>query len=273
MKKILIFLVCVLTLNAISLDEKVAYLNNVKELIVLTQKMRGDTNVYTQGGKIDKAVVEADRKAYALSFKALQTKFKSVDTNVNEEFKKLNNYMVSLNGVAIELDNLTAFKANTLLIKEMLRIGAQVQENFFQDENVLRKQASAMMMKRILPLMEHLGQLRGLSAGAMACHNCKEDADLEHIKDYLAHTDDGVNNFVEQMKGLKKTYAKHYAQNLDLKLDAYKKEVHTYLYAIKSLVLESKKGNTEVYDFFKEGTKLIEKTLKFYDINEKALKN
>ncbi len=272
MKIIALFITFALSLSAIGLDAKIAYLGNVKELIVLTQKMRGNTNVYAKGGKVDKTVIEENRKAYAASFEALNKKFKSVDSSVDTEFNKLNRYMQSLNKVAIELDTLTAFKANTLLIKEMLRIGAELQENFFLQESALRQKASAMMFQQILPLSEYLGQLRGLSAGAVACHRCREDDDLEYIKDYLALAYDDLDTFVIQMKDLKNSYPKNYSKNLDIELEAYQKEVHAYLDLIETVVVKSKEDKGE-YDFFKKGTELITKTLKFYAANEEALKN
>lgn len=270
MKILLTWLTLLISLYAVTLEEKVDYLNNVKELIILTQTMRGDTNVYTKGEKMDVAVVNEDRKKVSASLKQLNEKFKLVDGSVDKQFVKLHTYMKSLNAVAADLDSLVTFKANSLLINEMLKLGAEVQTSFFANDSQLNQEASAMMMKKILPMTEHLGQLRGLSAGAVACRSCNDEDALEYIKDYLALTADDLDEFTIEMTALQSAYPKAYPQNL--KLEAYSKGVKHFLVHIEDLVLEGKKMKSDECDLFKQGTKMIALSLEYYDMNEAVLK-
>jgi hypothetical protein len=270
MKAIILLVTFFITTYAVTLQEKVEYLNNVKELIILTQTMRGDTNVYTKGEKLNVTIIDKDRKEVSASLKKLQSKFKMVDASVDAEFAKIHKYMKALNGVAADLDSLVTFKANSLLIQEMLRIGIEVQGSFFVKDSKLHQDASAMMMKKVLPMTEHLGQLRGLSAGAVACRNCNDDDALEYIKDYLALTADDLDDFTVKMTALQHAYPKKYPK--DLKLETYAKDVKHFLAHIEKVVLKEGEMQTQEYDLFVQGTKVINKTLEYYKINEATLK-
>lgn len=274
MKTIILLITMFISVHAISIDEKVAYLNNVKELIILTQKMRGDTNVYIKSDGTDMSIIEEDRKKVFNSFEQLHMELKISDISIDEEFRRLNKYMNSLNTIAVELEPLVTFKANSLLIKKMLEIGDDVQKNFFTDENDLHKKASFVMMKRVMPMTEHLGQLRGLTSGIIACGNCNDnDDDLEYIKDYLAYAYDDLNELIIQMKLLKKSYPKSYPNNLDYQLHRYEVDIKHYLKHIEDVVLEKTKIKSSECDFFAEGTRLIDMTLVYYNMNEAVLKN
>ena len=271
MKTILLLITLFISVHAVTLQEKVAYLDNIKELIILTQTMRGDTNVYTKGEKIDVNIIEEDRKKVATSLKKLHKKFKTVDVSIDAEFKKLHKYMKSLNEVAVDLDSLVTFKANSLLIKEMLKIAGEVQESFFLNDTRLHKDVSAMMMKKIMPMTEYLGQLRGLSAGAVVCRHCDDDEALEYVKDYLALTADELDEFTVQMAALQTAYPNQYPK--DLKLEEYTKNVKQFLVHIEEVVIEKREIKEEECELFIQGTKAIDKTLAYYKIDEKILRN
>jgi len=270
MKIAVLLLTFLISSYAVSLKEKVDYLNNVKELIILTQTMRGNTNVYTKGEKLNMTIVAEDRKEVMESLKKLQGKFKTVDISVDAEFAKVDKYMKALNEVAVDLDSLVTFKANSLLIQEMLRLGSEVQASFFVNDPKLYKDASAMMMNKVLPMTEHLGQLRGLSAGAVACRNCNDDEALEYIKDYLALTADDLDEFTVEMTALQNAYPTKYPK--DLKLASYAKDVKHFLVHIEELVLEGREIKEQECDLFVQGTKVINKTLEYYQMNEATLK-
>jgi len=270
MKTVLLLLTFFISTYAVTLAEKVEYLNNIKELIILTQTMRGDTNVYTKGEKLNVAIVDEDRKEVSASLKNLQSKFKVVDVSVDAEFAKIHKYMKALNGVAADLDSLVTFKANSLLIKEMLRLGMEVQRSFFVKDSKLQQDASAMMMRKVLPMTEHLGQLRGLSAGAVACRNCNDDDALEYIKDYLALTADDLDEFTIEMTALQNSYPEQFPK--DLKLESYAKDVKHFLVHIEEVVLENREVKAQECDLFVQGTKVIDKTLEYYKMNEAVLK-
>jgi len=278
MKKITLLLITtVLSLSAVSLDDKVAYLNNVQELIIMTQKMRGDTNVYVKGGNILLSEIDDDRDNVATSLRNLRHKLKTVDISTNDEFMKLHTYMQSLNEVAAELDTMTTFRAYSLLIREMLTLGTNVQDNFFADGSERQKRVSAVMMKNILPMTEHIGKLRGLGAGMAACGQCSDD-EVNYSKEYLTDVTDDLNELIVLMKALNASYPNSYPKNIEDQLDRYQSDVISYLEFIetkfsKTEISEIETVTVDAYDFFSHGTSVIDHTLSFYEMNVMILKN
>ena len=278
MKKIVLILITVvLSLSATSLDDKVAYLDNIKELIILTQKMRGDTNVYVKGGDIVLSEIEDDRDNVMTSLRNLHYKFKTVDLKTNDEFDKLHRYMQSLNEVASELDNMTTFRAYSLLINEMLKLGVKVQENFFVNGSEREKRVSVVMMKDILPMTEHIGRLRGLGAGLAACGQCNSD-EFTYTKEYFADVIDNLDELVVSMKALNASYPNRYPKKLDKQLEKYQADVKSYVEVIEAKLSETELGEIksiklDAYDFFSHGSSLIDHTLSFYEMNKLILQN
>jgi len=272
---ILLLLTVVFSLSAASLDDKVAYLDNIKELIILTQKMRGDTNVYVKGGDIVLSEIEDNRDNIMTSLRELRYKFKTVDIKTNDEFDKLNHYMQSLNEVASELDNMTTFRAYSLLIDEMLKLGLKVQENFFVHGSEREKSVSIVMMRDILPMTEHIGRLRGLGAGLAACGQCNSD-ELTYTKEYFSDVIDKLDELVVSMRALNASYPNRYPKNLDQQLIKYQADVKSYVHVIETKLTEHELGEIEsikldAYDFFSYGTSLIDHTLSFYEMNKLIL--
>ncbi len=273
MKKIILLLItAVFSLSAASLDDKVAYLDNVKELIIMTQKMRGDTNVYIKGGDIVLSEIEDDRDNVATSLRNLRHKFETVDIQTNDEFDKLHRYMQSLNDVASELDTMTTFRAYSLLINEMLKIGVEVQENFFVNGSERQKRVSMVMMKNILPMTEHIGRLRGLGAGMAACGQCNND-EFTYTKEYFVDVIDTLDELVAAMQTLNASYPNSYPKNLDQQLKKYQTDVKNYIGIIETRLSSAELGEIEsikldAYDFFSHGTSLIDHTLSFYEMNK-----
>ena len=272
MKKIILLLItAVFSLTAASLNDKVAYLDNVKELIIMTQKMRGDTNVYIKGGDIVLSEIEDDRDNVTTSLRNLRHKFETVDIQTNDEFDKLHHYMQSLNDVASELDTMTTFRAYSLLINEMLKIGVKVQENFFVNGSERQKRVSTAMMKNILPMTEHIGRLRGLGAGMAACGQCNND-EFTYTKEYFVDVIDTLDELVAAMKTLNTSYPNSYPKNLDQQLKKYQADIKNYVEIIETKLSSAELGEIEsikldAYDFFSHGTSLIDHTLSFYEMN------
>lgn len=271
MKMIAVWIMLVTSLYAISVQEKVRYLDNIKTLIILTETMRGNTNVYTKGETMDIKVVEKDRAAVSKALKKLHKVFEQANLSQDRSFQEIDKYIQNLNEVASELDSMVTFKANSLLIKEMLRIGGAAQVKFFSQPDTLNYKASQVMMFQILPMTEYLGQLRGLSAGEVACHGCSDDESLEYIKDYLAEANDALYELTTQMKVLKKHYPRHYEVLSYDEVLVYEREVKHYLDHIEAVVINKQPVADQDCDFFVQGTKMISQTLRYYDINKAAI--
>ena len=179
--------------------------------------------------------------------------------------------MQSLNEVAAELDTMTSFRAYSLLINEMIKLGINVQENFFVDGNKRQQQVSSAMMKNILPMTEHIGKLRGLGAGMAACGQCTND-ELTYTKEYFTDATDDLKALIKVMKALNTDYPNRYPKSLDHQLERYQTDVKNYVSLIESRLTDSELDkmdsiSIDAYDFFSHGTSLIDHTLSFYEMN------
>jgi len=272
MKKIMIlFMTMILTVSAVTLDDKVKYMNNVKELVVLTQKMRGNTNVYMKGGYVTQSIISDDRNEVADSLRNLHRQFKTVGFEIDDEFATLNLYMQNLNDVAAELGDMTTFQAYSLLIREMIKLGGKVQEDLFKNDTEINKRLSSVMMKSILPLTEELGKLRGLGAGSAVCSTCEDD-ELDYLQDNMANVLDDLDSFVLEMNILYSDYKMNYRDILPAQLSRYQKKVREYVKYVDAKIMADENINIDSYDFFDKGTDLIDQTASFYDINAAILK-
>ncbi|RLA72003.1 MAG: hypothetical protein DRG24_04065 [Epsilonproteobacteria bacterium] len=273
MKNVLLLLMTVIiSLSASSVNDKIDYLANVKELVVLTQKMRGNTNVYLKGGYITLSTISEDRDEVAASLRSLHHNFKIVGFKVDDEFATLNLYMQSLNDVAADLNTMTTFQAYSLLIKEMISIGEKVQVDFFMDELELDQRVSSIMMKNILPLTEQLGKLRGFGAGAAVCRECAED-ERYYLQEYIDTALEDLRTFVLEMKSLAGDFPELYSDDIDAHLNLYQSRVRDYLQLVELKLMDGNDRKIDTYDFFSQGTSLIDQTLKYYDMNEIILRD
>ena len=261
-----------LSVSAASLDDKVIYMENVKELITLTGNMRDDTHVYSRGGYVSFSDIEEDRQRVATSLRDLHHKFQTVDIKIDDDFAELNLYMQHLNEVTSELDPMTTFRAYTLLTQEMIRLGQQVQEKFFINSGERHQRVSSVMMKNILTVMENLAVLRGLGSGAAACGECDDEEQLE-LKAYVADVIDHVDALSLEMQALKWSYPKSYPAKLDAHLNEYQKRVEKYILLVETKLIDVERVDLDQYDFYSNGTSLIDQTLKYYSMNEMILKN
>ena len=267
----LLLMTMVLSVSAASLNDKVIYLDNIKELVILSQKMRGDINVHLKGGDVPYADLNDDRDDVDASLRDLHLKFQTVDIKTDDEFAKLNLYMQSLNDISLDLSPMITFRAYTLLIREMITLGADVQETLFVDDSERHKRASSVMIKNILPVTENLGKLRGLGSGVAAYGEC-DDEESKALKDYIVDVTDDLNALVLEMQSLSWTYKGMYPKSLNSELNRYQKEVKKYIELVELKLLDEDHIDVDTYDFFSRGTSLIDQTLKYYTMNAILLK-
>ncbi len=270
-KALLLLITMVFSVSAASLNDKVIYLDNIKELVILTQKMRGDLNVYLKGGDITYTELYNNNDNVGTSLRDLHRKSQTVNIQTDDEFSKLNLYMQSLNDISTDLRPMTTFKAYSLLINEMIILGADVQTDLFIDNSERHQKVSAVMMNTILPITENLGKLRGMGSGVTAYGEC-EDEECSALEDYIVAVLDDLDELVLQMQSLSYEYKSMYPQSLNSELNRYQREVKKYIRLVELKLLNEERVDVDTYDFFTQGTSLIDQTLKYYTMNEMLLK-
>ena len=272
-KVILISLLLVLNLSAFSLFggntkelEKVDYMNELKNLIVATQKTRGLTNNYMNGNVVSMLLVHTERKEIKKSLKALK-KFSDLDNST----LILESKLLALNKIAFKQDAHKSFAAYTALIEKMLSIGDKFVENQMNDTSELRKKASVMMMNNILPFTENIGKIRGLGSGVVA-RTYANDSENKQLQSFV----DTVQNLNEaeapNMKVLAFKYPQFYSSDISEQIEEVSKETQEYIKLTESKVIGQKDITLNTNAYFNQGTNIISKALKLFEENSNAIK-
>ncbi len=274
MHRILIALFAfVLSVSAASQTEKVIYLENLKELILQTQDMRGKTNVFLNGGSFAQFNVYKDRKEIEKRFRTLHYDFKLVGVETDKKLANIETQMQSLNDVAFELKPQFTFNGYSALIEAMISLGGEAQENLFKEESERHQRTGNLMMTKIIPLTEWLGKLRGIGSGVIVRGESEAD-EIEAMREYTAEILDLLQATSMEMKTLGKSNAKKYPKELQAWLNKYALDVKTYVSLSEDkLMNEDKDIHLNADDYFMQGTDLITKTMDLYEMNGDALKN
>ena len=271
LKILLILTVFITSLFSATLNDKIDFMRDEKKLLILTQELRGKTNMYAKGGFVGLGSTDDEIEEISTTFRRIHRSSDIVGMKIDNEFSMIDLYMKDLNELAAELDPMTTFKAYSLLIREMLRLERETQDAFFHNDTQMHKKISAVMMKQILPLTEHLGKLRGLGSG-VAAHRLCNDEEHHYLQETMANTLDDLDAFVVEMNALRQRYKDHYPDGLKSHLKSYQKKVHDYVDFVDAKLSNENAIDVDSYDFFSHGTSLIEQTLRFYEMNEMILK-
>ncbi len=261
----------VLSASAITQAKKVEYMGNVKNLIVASQKTRGGTYNFLNGSEFAQFGVFEQRSKIKKAFKAINHDYYVVGRELDGEFDKLRKQMKSLNKMAFQLEPLTSFKAYSVLINKMIVTGGKVQIKLFGKGSELDKRASDLMMNKIMPLTEGLGKLRGLGSGIAARNECEDD-EIDYMEEYVEEVHVNMNKVITAMVNINKKYGKKYPEGLNEQLTKYRKDVNKYVALAKTKLIGKDGIKVDPNQYFDQGTKLIGGAIKFYTMNEKALK-
>jgi len=272
-KVILISLLFVLNLSAFSLFgnskqelEKVEYMNELKNLIVATQKTRGLTNNYMNGNVVAMLLVHTERKEMKKSLQALK-KFSDLDDST----LVLESQLITLNKTAFKQDSHKSFVAYTVMIEKMLAIGNRFVAQKMKDSSELSQKASRMMMNNILPFTENIGKIRGLGSGVVARTYSKNSEDKQ-----LMSFVNAVQNLNEveapNMKVLAFKYPQFYSKNVPEQIEDVSKDTRAYISLTETKVIGKKNIKLNTNAYFNQGTDLITKALKLFDENANAMK-
>ena len=274
MKKIIILtLLIVLNLSAFSLFssneealKKVAYMQEMKNLIVSTQKTRGLTNSYMNGNTVAMLQVHAERKEMKRAFAKLE-KLSAVDSNV----LKLKNDLYKLNKKAFKKKANDVFSSYTKNIDQMLLISKNFVDTNFKKSSELTQQASTMMMSKILPFTENIGKIRGMGSGIVARKHSTKDEDKQ-MSSFVDSVEDLSQAEAPNMKILARHYPKLYSDDIGKDVDNIDSKVKKYMRLTRNSVIASKNIELSANEYFTEGTSLISQALVLFDANVEAIK-
>jgi hypothetical protein len=263
-----------LGLNAASVSskDKADYLNDIKNLIVATQKTRGGTYNFLNGNEFAQFGVYEERTKIKNYIRTLRQKSKVTIPSIDKEFDTLKKQLRSTNKMAFKLDPLIAFKAYSTLIEKMISIGKQAQQAFYSNSGELNEKVSHLMMYTIIPLTDGLGKLRGLGSGIIARTECEEE-EVELMESYIDEIHTHLKKLDHDLTLLGKKYPKLYPKDLFKKYNKYDGEIKSYIKFAKSKLIDKSDIDEDSNKYFAEGTHLIKSTTEFFKINKQILVN
>lgn len=274
MKKIiLISLLIVVKLSAFTLfgDEKnelakLQYMQELKNLIVATQKTRGLTNNYMNGNTVAMLQVHAEISEMQKSIIALE-KLSDVDNSVIV----IKDDLLNLNKKALKIDSQQAFDTYTKLINKMLLIGSNFVTNNMKDSSKFSKEASSMMMNKILPFTENIGKIRGLGSGIVARTYSKPDEDIKMLS-FVANVETLAKEEAPNMNILSQKYPEYFDSDISKEVDLISNDTQKYMDLTKNSVISKKDIKLNTNKYFNQGTGLISKALSLFEANANAIK-
>ena len=273
MKKVLLIsLLMVLNLSAFSLFgnsekelQKIAYMTELKNLIVATQKTRGLTNNYMNGNVTAMLLVYSQRKEMKKSLKALK-KFSELDNST----LVLHDKLIRLNKKAFKQDSHKSFSDYTQHINKLLSIGSKFVSSQFKDSSELEKKAAEMMMNKILPFTENIGKIRGLGSGVVARTYSKKSED-KALQSFVNNVEKLNEEEAPSMKSLVSKYPQYFSKDIIIQIDKISHSTQVYISLTQLSVIGQKDITLKTNAYFGQGTELIGEALNLFNENANAM--
>ncbi len=275
MRLILIIGFLLLNLQAKSLfsndaqKENSIYINNLKELLLATQKTRGLTNSYLNGNTASLLLVYNSRSDIKKAIGKMESTTLATDVVINSRASDISKSLIKLNSIAFKQAPKKTFGDYTQEIEQILMLAQTISQRTSKDLNPFGKEASSIMMNDMLPLTEYVGQLRGYGSG-VAARGVIKKSDIEQV--YLLVNEMTTYNTTLQddMSGLLSKYSGKLPKSLREELVNINKQVEQYQFLASKKLLKSPK-DVDSDLFFEKGTMLIKAIVKAYNSSNRAI--
>ena len=277
MKIILLIAIMLFSLEAKSLfsnndqKDKSKYIGALKDLMIATQKTRGLTNSYLNGNTVALLLVFNNRKKMKLAIGEMETLPFAADPVINKRATTISQDLIKLNQKAFKRESNEVFSDYTEAIAQTLMLAQSVSKRDADKMNPLGQDLTAIMMQTMLPLIEYIGQLRGLGSG-LAAKGAVTPSQLEKLAGILNEVDELSKEFEYSMNSIVRKYDDKFDPSINTKVDIAIKGAQEYMEFAKNNFLKPK-FSVDANDYFDRGTAIITDIITVYDINNKIIKS
>lgn len=277
MKIILLIAIMLFSLEAKSLfsnndqKDKSKYIGALKDLMIATQKTRGLTNSYLNGNTVALLLVFNNRKKMKVAIGEMETLPFAADPVINKRATTISQDLIKLNQKAFKRDSDEVFADYTEAIAQTLMLAQSVSKRDADKMNPLGQDLTAIMMQTMLPLIEYIGQLRGLGSG-LAAKGTVTPSQLERLAGILNEVDTLSKEFEYSMNSIVRKYSDKFDPSINAKVDKVLKGAKEYMEFAKNNFLKPK-FSVEANDYFDRGTAIITDIITVYDINNQIIKS
>lgn len=243
--------------------ESSIYIDNLKDLVISTQKTRGLTNSYLHGNTASLLLIYGDRNDIKKAIGKMESTSLAADPVINNRASSISKSLIKLNNVALKQDAKKSFSEYTEQIEQILMLAQTVNERNAKNLNPFAKEASSIMMGTMLPLTEYVGELRGFGAGLAASGKVTK-SDVQKIYLLVQETTSTNDSLQKQMTTLRTAHSSSLPKNIGVELNTIDKLVKEYTtLASRKLLKTPKSVDSDI--FFDKGTELISKIIETYN--------
>ena len=275
MRLLFILVIFILSVEAKSLfsnsdqADNAKYINSLKDLVVATQKTRGLTNGYLNGNTSALLLIHGNQRDMKKAIGIMESLPLSSKTTINDRATKISQALIKLNNRALKISPEIAFSEYTEQIDQTLMLAQTISKQGSKDLNPFAQDASVIMMEIILPLMEQVGQMRGMGSGVIAKGRITETQKFAMIS-MLSQINDLESQLQKTMKMMVLNNNKKYDSTIEMNLSAVNKALANYKALTKMKVLKESSG-LDTDDYFTQGTDIISILINIFNSNNKAI--
>jgi hypothetical protein len=275
MRSFLFILLLVFNLHAKSFfsnEEQAAtskYIDNLKDLIIATQKTRGLTNSYLNGNTAAMLLVYGSRDDMKRAIGNMESTPLAADPIINSRATAISQALIRLNHKAFKQKPKKIFAAYTEQIEQTLMLAQSVSKRFAKDLTPFGKDASSVMMEIMLPMTEYTGELRGMGAGIAAKRKITKD-EYEKLTVLIYELKSLNQKLQTKMAQITAKYSSKIPQEITKELATIDHQVKRYAnYTSKAFA--AKKIDVDPDQYFDQGTKLISAIIRAYNTTNQAI--
>jgi hypothetical protein len=231
-----------------------SYLDEIKNLIIATQKTRGLSNYYLNGDVGAIMLIHDQRKSMERAIHAIKKlklhNFKTID----HQYEGLTANLLSLNDTAFEQNSTVLFQNYSFEIDKLLALAASISATAFQNNNKLQ-----FSVNTLLPLTESIGKLRGLGSGLLA-RGSSTNSEILQMNAFITsieHLSQVTYNYMQSIK---------HEDHLKLIPSAYEsnRSLTQYIMTTRESVIYPQDSKLTAGFYFPQGTKNISKVITIY---------
>ncbi len=277
MRIVLVIALLIVSLQAKSLfsnkeqESNAKYINELKNLVIATQKTRGLTNSYMNGNESALLLIQANKRDMKKAIGEMEALPLSENPIVSSRATDISQALIKLNSKATSQAASVTFKAYTEQIEQILMLAQTVSKQGSKDLNKLGKEASVIMMETILPMTEQIGKMRGMGSGIVAKRVINKTQKFAMVS-MLSEIDDLESKLQAQMSIIMASNKEYYSSTVAKDLENLHKLVKDYVNLTNAKVISLKVSeNCVASTYFDHGTDIISTLITIFDANRKAI--
>ena len=242
--------------------ESSIYIDNLKNLLLSTQKTRGLTNSYLHGNTAALLLIYGNRSDMKRAIGKMESTSLASDPVINTRASSISKSLIKLNNIALKQDAKKSFSDYTEQVEQILMLAQTVNQRNAKKLNPFARKDSSVMMETMLPLTEHVGQLRGFGAGLAALGKITK-SDVEKIYFLTQQVISTNKSLQKQMTTLRASYSSKLPNTISNELDTINRLVQDYTSLASRKLLKSPKSvDSNIY--FDKGSEVISAIIKAY---------